>query len=76
MRRPIGLAGLLVLFAGVGFASSGCAPVKPYQREVLARRYMQFHDDPDEETLDLHMLEAREGATGGYGSAGGGCGCN
>jgi hypothetical protein len=69
----------IVLFCLLGVLSvgaSGCVVVKPYQREVLARRYMQFHDDPDEETLDLHMLEAREGATGGYGSAGGGCGCN
>ncbi len=54
----------------------GCAPVAPYQREYLAKRMMSFQPDPDEDTLDLHMLEAREGAVGGYGSSGGGCGCN
>ena len=71
-----GLLCVLVVAAGAIAGAAGCAPVKPYQREILARRYMTFHDDPDEETLDLHMLEAREGSTGGYGSAGGGCGCN
>lgn len=55
---------------------AGCAPVKPYQRELLAKPIMTFQPDADEDTLDLHMLEAREGSTGGYGSAGGGCGCN
>jgi hypothetical protein len=64
---------LLLVFA---LLPLGCVPVKPYQRELLAKPMMTFHQDPDEETLDLHMLEAREGSAGGYGSAGGGCGCN
>jgi hypothetical protein len=57
-------------------AVAGCAPVKPYQRELLAKPIMTFAPDPYEDVLDLHMLEAREAALGGYGSAGGGCGCN
>ena len=61
---------LLALLAG------GCTTVRPWQKEQLARRIMKFAPDPDEDELDLHMLEAREGSTGGYGSAGGGCGCN
>jgi hypothetical protein len=61
-----------VLSALVG----GCVVVKPYEREMLAKPIMIFQPDPYEDVLDLHMLEAREGATGGYGSAGGGCGCN
>ena len=56
--------------------SAGCARVKPYERELLAKPTMTFQPDPYEDVLDLHMLEAREGAVGGYGSAGGGCGCN
>jgi hypothetical protein len=55
---------------------SGCARVKPYERELLAKPIMTFQPDPYEDVLDLHMLEAREGSVGGYGSAGGGCGCN
>jgi len=63
----------LVIFA-LGLAA--CARVKPYQREILAKPAMTFASDPYEGLLDLHMLEAREGSAGGYGSAGGGCGCN
>lgn len=71
-------AGLVVLVAlgGLALLAGGCATVKPYQREHLAQRIMKFSPDPDEDELDLHMLEAREGSSGGYGSAGGGCGCN
>ena len=57
-------------------AATGCARVKPYERELLAKPTMTFQPDPHEDVLDNHMLEAREGAAGGYGSAGGGCGCN
>jgi Domain of unknown function (DUF4266) len=56
--------------------ATGCVRVKPYERELLAKPTMTFQPDPHEDVLDLHMLEAREGAVGGYGSAGGGCGCN
>jgi len=56
--------------------AAGCVRVKPYERELLAKPTMTFQPDPHEDVLDNHMLEAREGAAGGYGSAGGGCGCN
>jgi hypothetical protein len=65
---------LLLLLAML--AGAGCVRVKPYERELLAKPIMTFQPDPHEDVLDLHMLEAREGAMGGYGSAGGGCGCN
>jgi uncharacterized protein (TIGR03382 family) len=68
--RRARILALLALLAG------GCTTVRPWQKEQLARRIMKFAPDPDEDELDLHMLEAREGSTGGYGSAGGGCGCN
>jgi hypothetical protein len=73
VKRLIALSTLLLIACTL---APGCVPVKPYQRAVLAKPFMAFHEDTDEETLDLHMLEAREGSTGGYGSAGGGCGCN
>jgi len=55
---------------------ASCAHVRPRQRETLAKRNMKFAPDPTEDELDLHMQESREGSAGGYGSAGGGCGCN
>jgi hypothetical protein len=64
---------LALLFLVCG---AGCVRVRPYERELLAKLIMTFQPDPYEDVLDLHMLEAREGALGGYGSAGGGCGCN
>jgi uncharacterized protein DUF4266 len=66
------MSALIFLVALAG----GCVRVKPYERELLAKPTMTFQPDPHEDVLDNHMLEAREGAAGGYGSAGGGCGCN
>ena len=68
--KQLALLALLVAFA------IGCVHVRPRERETLAKRAMKFSPDPAEDELDLHMQEAREGASGGYGTAGGGCGCN
>ena len=67
---------VVVIVVGLIAGLSGCVPVKPYQREFLSKKIMVFQPDPHEDVLDQHMIEAREGAVGGYGSAGGGCGCN
>ncbi|HVR64904.1 MAG TPA: DUF4266 domain-containing protein [Polyangia bacterium] len=56
--------------------SSGCATVKPHQREYLADRIMKLDGNPQEQAADAHVLSNREGAIGGSGTAGGGCGCN
>jgi hypothetical protein len=50
--------------------------VKPYQREHLSRRSMVNDREPGEERFDDHARTSREGAAGGSGHAGGGCGCN
>jgi hypothetical protein len=69
----------LLLLALLGSSASGCAhapPVKPWQRGYLAKRAMQF-DDGLEGRFRQHLFGgAREGADGGYGHVGGGCGCN
>jgi hypothetical protein len=64
-----------VLLALALAAASGCTQVRPYQRELLAQPGMIFEADPDTE-LRQHWLEAREASAGGFGSRGGGCGCN
>jgi hypothetical protein len=71
VRRALAL---LIMIALGGLA--GCAVVKPWQREVHARRVMQPNPDPNEDRLDDHVQEYREGAIGGTGVGGGGCGCN
>lgn len=56
---------------------TGCARVKPYQREHLAERCMTpGFGDTSELRLRAHWEGSRHGAEGGFSTAGGGCGCN
>lgn len=55
---------------------SGCAPVRPEQRAILADRIMQFGADARAQAALEHALENREGSLGGGSVQGGGCGCN
>jgi len=57
-------------------AATGCAVVKPHERENLARRSMTEDREPGERRFRQHQTGAREGADGGTGEPGGGCGCN
>jgi len=61
-------------------ALSGCADVepwvKPYERQNFADPIMASNRDPVSDAYINHVFEAREGARGGLGSHGGGCGCN
>lgn len=50
--------------------------VKPHQREYLADRIMRPDSNSQESAADQHVLNTREGAIGGGGTVGGGCGCN
>jgi len=54
----------------------GCATVAPYQRENLSRSCMNSTLEENEIAFRAHVHDSREGATGGHGSTGGGCGCN
>jgi hypothetical protein len=70
LRLAVGLA--------VGLGATGCVEVRPWQRGELARRPLRqgVQSDVAEDRFEQHARGAREGAEGGYGSAGGGCGCN
>jgi hypothetical protein len=74
--RPL----LLTLATVASVASvSGCSIqpwVKPYEREHLADPIMAFDRNPVSTSYLDHVFEAREGARGAGGAAGGGCGCN
>jgi hypothetical protein len=72
------LARAAVLTASV-CALVGCSVepwVKPYERDHLADPIMSFDRDPVSSSYTGHVYEAREGARGATGAAGGGCGCN
>jgi hypothetical protein len=60
----------------VALAAAGCVRVKPWQREHLARPEMVNDEEPGESRFHEHQRASREGAAGGSGQAGGGCGCN
>ena len=55
---------------------TACATVAPYEREYLSRPCMDATLDAKAMSFRAHVHESREGASGGYGVAGGGCGCN
>ncbi len=67
---------VIAVLAGIS-GCSGIEPwVKPYERDRLADPIMFLDPDPVSSAYMQHVYEAREGARGGVGSAGGGCGCN
>jgi len=70
----------ILLGALVAAGMSGCSSlepwVKPYERDRLADPIMFLDANPVSSAYIYHVYEAREGARGGQGSAGGGCGCN
>lgn len=68
---------LPLLLMGSLSACSSIEPwVKPYERDKLADPIMALDGDPVSTAYIQHVFEAREGARGGEGAAGGGCGCN
>ncbi len=66
---------LLSLLAATAFVAlaSGCAHVSPDQRGALAHPSMV---EELESASMGHVTEVHEGASGGNGVGGGGCGCN
>jgi hypothetical protein len=56
--------------------TSGCAPVKPWQRGTLADPIMQASRDPLGQGVRDHVFFSREAASGGQSVGEAGCGCN
>jgi hypothetical protein len=65
-----------VLASGLLMVGSGCANVKPWQREQLADYTMTGDSNPLGNAAQEHIWFSREEASGGSGVGGGGCGCN
>lgn len=68
-------ATLIIALALCALSGVGCATVRPWQRGQLANRCMQFDPDGGFAAFRGHWQESREGASGGSGLQGGGCGC-
>ena len=76
-RTALLLLQALVILAGA-LALGGCSSlgVEPWERAILAEPGMQIDPDVVVTALDEHIYFSKEAATGGLGTAGGGCGCN
>lgn len=70
---------VILLLAAMPALLAGCGVkpwVKPYERANLADPIMSWNRDPVSSAYLHHVYDAREGARGGAGATGGGCGCN
>jgi len=66
----------LLATAAILFSVGGCTVVKPWERELLARRDMAFESDTLEAAREAHIYFSKEASMPGGSSGGGGCGCN
>lgn len=69
---------IILWIALVSLVATGCGrtAVRASEKEFLADQVMVFDEDLQEAQADEHVLSNREGAAGGRGTGGGGCGCN
>jgi hypothetical protein len=67
---------VVVVMASLGVSGCRHFGVRAHQRELLADRIMSLEGNAQERAADEHIISNREGAVGGTGTAGGGCGCN
>lgn len=57
-------------------AACGDANIKPWQRDQLSKKEMQFNSAKINSAMESHFYYSKEGSSGGQGFSGGGCGCN
>lgn len=57
-------------------ASTGCVRVKPWERDLLARRDMAWEPDGLQAKRESHIYNSKEASLPGGSGGGGGCGCN
>ena len=69
---------LCAFVVAVGAFAPACGKnaVRASEKEFLADRIMRFDSNGQETAADEHVISNREGAAGGKGTGGGGCGCN
>jgi hypothetical protein len=78
MKIRLPLLALLTLAVALfsGCAHPGLVRVQPWERATLAGYDMRPDRDPLQTALAEHTYFSREGAAGGRGVGGSGCGCN
>ena len=73
LARRLAWAALALLSMAL---ASGCATVRPWDRDLLADPRMKFRPAPMMSAVDDHIYFSKEGSMGGASASGGGCGCN
>jgi hypothetical protein len=76
VSKPLRTLGVALMLGALAACAAPTPWVKPYEREHFADPIMSFNRDPVSSIYLEHVLESREGAHGGTGAVGGGCGCN
>jgi hypothetical protein len=66
----------VITIACVLALSAGCTSVKPWEKQILAQSHMAIEPDPLDRVLVEQIVTSKEGSSGGFSVAGGGCGCN
>lgn len=72
-RTSIFMTTIVAILLTTGCSSLG---VKPWERNLLAKKEMALNSSPMDAALDDHIYFSKEASSGGRGFAGGGCGCN
>jgi Domain of unknown function (DUF4266) len=74
VRKVLALGAMSIMVA----VATGCSTlgVKPWERDLMARRDMQFDGEVLDAKLDDHVYFSKEASSGGRSFGGGGCGCN
>jgi len=68
---------IIMSFFSLVFFSGCIKDVKPWEKEILAKRVMKDAGvNPINKQFEEHIYFSKEGSKGGNGVAGGGCGCN
>ena len=79
-KQPLYRIKAILIWSAVASLLTGCSffskKINAYERQYLSLPGMELIENPKEETSMQHMFNAREGSVGGFGGAGGGCGCN
>ncbi len=76
MLRSRTTARLLLLVLVCTLPACSSLGVKPWQRELLAKKEMALDANGVDSSIDDHIYFSKEATSGGRGFGGGGCGCN
>jgi hypothetical protein len=66
----------LLWISVIALFCSACATVRPEDKEYLAEPSMTWANTTMAARHENHVIDNREGSTGGSQTQGGGCGCN